>query len=97
MTRAKDEWLGIEDNNVISIFSQQAIFTDDPDDFLTNAAITSWLHRNGFECTITKMNTELKRHIGNNYSRIAMGQKKIAGQKSRGWFGIQLPQDVDFD
>ena len=97
MTRAKDEWLGIEDNNVISMFSQQAIFTDDPDDFLTNAAITSWLHRNGFECTITKMNTELKRHIGNTYSRIAMGQKKIAGQKSRGWFGIQLPQDVDFD
>ena len=47
--------------------------------------------------TITKMNTELKRHIGNTYSRIAMGQKKIAGQKSRGWFGIQLPQDSDFD
>ena len=63
--------------------------TDDPDDFLTNAAITSWLHRNGFECTITKMNTELKRHIGNTYSHIAMGQNKIAGQNSRGWFGIQ--------
>lgn len=97
MTKAKEEWLGVEDNNVINMFAQQAIFTDDPDDFLSNAAITSWLHRNGFECTITKMNTELKRHVGNVYSRIAMGQKKISGKKSRGWFGIQLHQDLDFE
>ena len=97
MKRAGSEWLGIDDNNMMAAFVEQASLTDNSDDFLTNESIMRWLKESGFECTIMKFNAELKRYIGTqSYTKMTQGQKKIHGTARRGWYGMKITRECDF-
>ena len=86
---AKEEWVG-KSKGYLDTFADDFEITNNPDHFVSNTELESWLKDQRAGITIRKFNIEIKRMAQlKNFDKVESGRGKVGVKRVRGLIGVK--------
>jgi hypothetical protein len=87
---AKKEWISEYQNNVITMFLNDYVITNNEKDYIKSNELKVWLDEKKVGISMEKFSKDLKKYLVlNHFDNVINKNKKIEGKTYTCWFGIK--------